>query len=125
MFAVYQIELLEVFDAFHPSLFHFRKIILIVQTLQNLFMTSFGGSIFLIKIIENITYTDSVTAYLICISRTDSLSGSTHFRIPFGGFVSSIQNTVCRQDKMCFFRNMQPVFQVMPRCFQSFGFRFE
>ena len=27
MFAVYQIELLEVFDAFHPSLFHFRKII--------------------------------------------------------------------------------------------------
>ena len=102
MFTIYQMELFQVFNTFHPCFFNLCQIICIIQSFQDLFVASFGSSIFLVEVIEDITYTNTVTAHLISISRADTFSGSTYFSIPLSGFISSIENTVCRQNEMRF-----------------------
>ena len=118
-------ELLQIFDTFHPCFFEFSEIIFIVQTLQNLFVTSFCRTIFLIEVMKNITYTNTITAYFIRISRTDTFTGSSYFRISFSCFISGIQNTVRRKNEMSFLRNVQTLFQWVSRCFECLSFRFE
>ena len=102
MFAIYKMELFQIFDTFQPCLFQFSKIIFVVQAFQDLFVTSLCSSVFLIEIMKDITYTDTVTAYFIRICRTDPLTGSSHFGSSFGSFVSSVQDTVCRKNEMRF-----------------------
>ena len=102
MLTVYKMELFQIFDTFQPCLFQFSKIIFVVQAFQDLFVTSLCSSVFLIEIMKDITYTDTVTAYFIRICRTDPLTGSSHFGISFGSFVSSVQDTVCRKNEMRF-----------------------
>ena len=120
MFAIYEMELFQVFDTFQPCFFQFSKIVFIIQALQNLFVTSFRSSILLVEVMKNITYTNTVTAHFIRVSRTDTLTGSSYFSITFGCFVCSIQNTVCRKNKMSFLWNVQTFFQRMTRCFKCF-----
>ena len=121
MLAVYQRELLQELNTFHPGLFNLCQVILIIQTFQNLLMTSFGFSIFLFEVMQDITYTQTVTANLIGISRTDTFTRRAYFSITFRSFVSGVQYAVGRQDEMRFLRNMQARFQVMTGCFQCFS----
>ena len=124
MLAVYQRELLQVLNAFHPGLFNFCQVIFIVQTFQNLLMTCFGFSIFLFEVMQDITYTHTVTANLISISRADTFTRRAYFSITFRSFVSGVQYAVGRQDEMRFLRDMQARFQVMTGCFQCFSLCF-
>ena len=125
MFAIYQMELFEVFDTLHPGLFQFGDIIFIIQAFQDLLMACFRFGVNFFKVMKNISYTHSVTAYFIGISGADTLSCSSYFRIPFCRFVCRIQNTVCRQNQMCFLGDMQSFLQIMAGSFQRFCFSFE
>ncbi len=118
VFAVHQPELFQVFDTFEPCLLHFRKVILIVQALQYLFMTGLGRCILLVKVMQNVAYTYTVTADFIRISRSDTFSGRSYLRISFGCFVRSIQYAVSRHNEMCLLGNVQSFLQVMPGRFQ-------
>ena len=125
MFAVHKPELLQVFNTFKPCFFQLCQVIFIIQALQDLFVTCFGRSVFLVKIMQDVTHTHSVTAYLIRISGADTLTGSSHFSIALCSFVCGIQNTVRRQNEMCFLRNMQAFLQVVAGCFQRLRLCFE
>ena len=125
MFTIHQLELFQVFDSFEPGFFKFCQIIFIVQSFQDLFVASFCRSIFLFKVMQDITYTNAITAHFIRISRTDTFSGSSYLSIAFGSFISRIQNTVCRQNEVRFLRNMQSLLEVMSRCLQRFCLSFE
>ena len=125
MFAVYQLELFQVFDTFKPGFFKFSQVVFIIQTFQDLFVANLCCSIFLFEVMQDIPHTDTVTAYFIRISRTDTFSGSSYLSITFGSFIGSIQYTVRRQNEVRFLRNVQSLLQVVSRCFQRFCFRFE
>ena len=113
MFAIYKMELFQIFNASQPGLFQFREVILIVQTFQDLFVAGFRSRIFLFEVMKYITYTDTVTADFIRISRADTFSGSSYFGIPLGSFVSGVEDTVCRKNKMSFLSDVQTFFQRM------------
>ena len=118
VFAVHQLELFQVFDTFEPCLLHFCKVILIVQALQYLFMTGLGRCILLVKVMQNVAYTHTVTADFIRVSRSDTFSGRSYLCIAFGCFVCSIQYAVSRQNEVCFLGNVQAFLQVMAGRFQ-------
>lgn len=111
MLTVYKMELFQIFDTFHPCFFQFCEVIFVVQTLQYLFVTSFRRTVFLFEIMKDITYTNTVTANFIRISRANAFTGCSYFRISLGCFVSSVQYAVCRKDEMSFLRNVQTLFQ--------------
>ena len=125
MLTVYKMELFQIFDTFHPCFFQFCEVIFVVQTFQDLFVTSFRRTVFLFEVMKDITYTNTVTANFIRISRANAFTGCSYFRISLGCFVSGVQYAVCRKDEMSFLRNMQTLFQWVSRCFECLGFRFE
>ena len=88
-------------------------------------MTSFGSCIFFFKVMQNIAYTQSITAHLVRISRTNTFSGGSYFRISLGCFVCCIQNTMSRKNQMSFLRDVQTFFQRMSACFQRLSFCLE
>ena len=125
MLTVYKMELFQIFDTFHPCFFQFCEVIFVVQTFQDLFVTSFRRTVFLFEVMKDITYTNTVTANFIRISRANAFTGCSYFRISLGCFVSSVQYAVCRKDEMSFLRNVQTLFQWVSRCFECLSFRFE
>ena len=100
MFTIYEMELFQIFNTFQPSLFQLRQVIFIIQTFQNLFVTGFRCGIFLFEIMKDISNTNTVTTNFICICRTNTLTGSSYFGIPFGSFIGSVKDTMCRKNQV-------------------------
>ena len=122
MFAVNELETLQVFQRFKPFLFQIRDIIGVSQTFQYDFMFSLGNGVFFIKTRQQIPYTQAVAAHFVRVSGTYTLAGGAHFRIAFGSLVSGIQDAVGRHNQVGFFRDIQLPGQIMPACRQGFGF---
>ena len=92
----------DVLNAFHPLLFHLCDIIIrVVEALENSFMTCLMGSILLLEVVENIAYTQTVTAGFIGVSGAYALACRTNLVLSFGCFIGSIEQTVSRHDEVC------------------------
>ena len=106
VFAIHQLELLQVFNAFEPSLFSLSQVVFKVQALENLFVAGLGGGILLVEVVQEVAYTQAVATYLISIGRANSLACGTHFGITLSGLISSIEQTVSRHNKVSLLRNV-------------------
>ena len=81
MFAIYQVELTEVFDTSHPLLLNLGDVVLEVHALEDLLMTGLGLGISGGEITEDIAYAQTVAAYLVGIGGTDTLTCGTYLGI--------------------------------------------
>ena len=88
-------------------------------------MACLGGSILFIEVVQQVTYTETVTADLVCICRADTFTSRTDLSGTFGSFVGSIQHTVGRQDQVCLLGNTKLFGQVVTTGSKRFGFLFE
>ena len=79
-----------------------------------------GVLVFFLEIMQDIADAQSVPADLIRIGRANALAGRADFAASLGRFVSRIQKTVCRQNQMRLFGNIEPVGQFMPCGFERF-----
>ena len=126
MLAVHQVELLQVFNAFQPGLFHSLQVIrAIVQALQYLDVTGFSSLILGLKIVQNVTHAQAVTAHLVGIRRADALARGAHLGITLGHLIGRIQQAVRRQDEVRLLRDVQAFLQRMSGCFQRLGLSLE
>src|SRR5574344_1132225 len=85
-------------------------------------MTLFMGSVFCVEIVKDITYTESVTTYLISICRTNAFTSCSNLVLTLGSLVSAIKNTMCWHNEMSLLRNVQTIFQLMTTLFQVHSF---
>ena len=85
-------------------------------------MASLCGGIFLFKVVENVTYTQTVTAHLVGVCRTDTLARGSNFRRAFEFLVGSVKQTVCRHYQVCLFRYFQNFLDIDAAFFQIFCF---
>ena len=102
MLRVYNLELLEVFDALHPCLLYFGNVEVGVAKSCNLLeVSSLVSLIFSLEVVKDVAYTEPVARNLVGICRTDALAGSAYLVLALRGFDGSIKHTVCRHDEMC------------------------
>ena len=125
VFAVHQLELLQVFDAFEPGLFGLGQVVFVVQALENLLVAGLGGGILLVEVVQQVAHAQTVAAHLVGIGRTDALARCTHFGIALGGLVGSVEQTVGGHDEMGLLRDVKALLQVVARCFERFGLSLE
>ena len=103
MLRVHQLELFDVLNAFHPLLLHFGDVVVgIVEALENFLMTCFVGSVLLGKVVEDVAYTQTVTAGLVRVGGADTLTCRTYLILTLGSLIGSIKQTVGRHDEVCF-----------------------
>ena len=121
-----ELELLQVFDTLHPGLLNLCDIeVGITETSDGLEMSSLVGSILLLEIVEDIAYAETGTAHLICISRTDTLTGSTHLVLTLRSLDSSIEHTMSRHDEMSLLRDEETTLEVVTALLQILSFAHE
>ena len=88
-------------------------------------MTGLVGSILLLKAVEDIADTQTVTAYLVGIRRTDALAGSTYLILTLLCLVGSIEHAVGRHDEVSLLRNMKTLLQFVSTGLQRLSFLHE
>ena len=125
MFAVDEVELLQVFQGSKPLRLQLGDVIRVVQRLQDRFVASLGSSILLFEVVQQVAHTQTVTADLVRIGRADALAGRTDFALALGSFVSRIQDPVCRQDQVSLFGNIQLFRQIVSTGSQCLGLLLE
>ena len=77
--AIHNLELLKIFNAFHPYLLNLCNVEVGVTECCNLFeMSSFMRLILLLEVVENITHTQTTARNFIRISRTDTLTSCAY-----------------------------------------------
>ena len=81
-------------------------------------MSSLVSSILLLEVFEDITYAKTSTAYLISISRTNTLTGGTYLVLALRSLNGCIEHTVSRHDEMRLLRNVETAFEVMATLLQ-------
>ena len=120
--AVYHTELLQIFDAFHPGLLYFCDIeISITERSYLLEVLCLMSLILSLEVIQNVANTQTSTAHLIGISRTNALACSSHLVLTLRGFDGSIEHTMSRHDEMCFFRDIETALQVVTALLKILG----
>ena len=70
-------------------------------------MTGLRFGVFLGDVLENITYTQTITADFVGIGRADALAGGAHLVLALLGLIGSIEHTMGRHDEMGLLRDMQ------------------
>lgn len=125
VFAVHQLELLQVFDAFEPGLFGLSQVVFEVQALEYLLVAGFGGGILLVEVVQQVAHAQTVATHLVGIGRTDALACRPHFGIALGSLISGVEQTVGRHDEMSLLRNVKALLQVVTRGFERFGLSLE
>ena len=86
-----------------------------IKAVDHLDMTVTCLPVLRLKTLQNIAHTQTVSADLIGVCRTDALAGRTDLRLPFCRFVGLIQKAVCRQNQMRFLGNEQVFLHVVSR----------
>ena len=49
---------------------------------------------------KDVTYAETISSDLVCISRSDTLEGRSDLALSHSGFVGRIKKSVCRKDKV-------------------------
>ena len=84
-------------------------------------MTSLVGGIFLLEVLEDITYTQTVTGYLVGIGRTNTLAGCTYLALPLLSLVGCIEYTMSRHNQVSLLGDIQTGTQIMTALLQILG----
>ena len=84
-----------------------------IERVNHIDMPVAGLCIFLGKAVEDIPYTQTISAYFVCISRTDTFSCGADFSLAFRGFVGLVQQTMGRKDKMRLLGYIQTFVQIV------------
>ncbi len=123
MLAVNDMEPAKILHTFHPFLLNLIKPFEVcpAQSLQHLHVTLFVSSIFLVKILKDITHTQTITADLVGIRRSNAFSGRPHFVLAFSSLNSAVQNSMGRHNQMCFLGNVESGSQLMPTLLKIFS----
>ena len=74
-----------------------------------------------LEVIQNIANTQTSTAHLVGISRTNTLACSSHLVLTLRGFDGSIEHTMSRHDEMCFLRDIETALQVVTALLKILG----
>ena len=85
-------------------------------------MACFVGSIFLLKIVKNISYTQTVAACLVGVSGANAFARCAHLVLALGCLVGCIEQAVSRHNEVCLFRNVEAVLQTVPAFLQVLCF---
>ena len=88
-------------------------------------MAGLGSRVFLIKVVQDVTHTQTVAADFIRISGADALACGSHLGVSLGCLVSGIQQAVGRQNEVGLLGDVQTFFQVVAGSLQCFGLGFE
>ena len=92
-----------------------------MQVAQNLLMTSLQSCIFGFETFHDITHTKARTARFLAVGGADSLAGCAYFVLAFGCFVSAVEHTVGRKDKMSAVADVKTAAQVVTGSLQLAG----
>ena len=107
MLRINQVELTEILNALEPFLFYLSDVILEVERLQDSLMACLVSGILLLEMVQDITYAQTISRDLVCISRTNALTGSTYLILTLLCLIGSIQHTVGRHDEMSLLGDVQ------------------
>ena len=88
-------------------------------------MAGFVGSIFLLEVVEDIAYTQTIAGNLIGIGGTNALAGGTYLVLAFLGLIGCIEQTVGGHDEMGLLGDMQALLELMAAGLESLGFLHE
>lgn len=121
IFAVDDVETLEVFDGLEPLPFQLRNIIFITQTAQNALVARLGPCVNLPEIGAQHVADAHVAAHLVGIGRTDAFARGADLGAALGRFVSRIENAVRRQDQVGFLRNASCLVRSWPLAAERLG----
>ena len=88
-------------------------------------MAGFQSRIFFFKAVEDVTHAQADACGFVAVSGADSFAGGAYFGLAFGGFVSTVQDTVGRQDQVGALADVQTFFQVVSCGLQFLGFGHE
>ena len=103
MFAVDEAETLEVFDPGKPLFFVVADVVREIVLFEQFDVFLLEAPVTFLEFArDDVPDAQAVAARFIHIGRADAFSCSTYFRITFGSFVSSIKNTMSRQNQMSF-----------------------
>ena len=81
-------------------------------------MTRLSLSILLLKVLKDVTYTQTVTAYLIRISRANALTRRTNLVLALLSLIGSIEHPVSRHDEMSLLGDMKTGMEIMAACLE-------
>ena len=81
-------------------------------------MSRLVSSILLLEVFEDITYAKTSTAYLISISRANTLTSGTYLVLALRSLNGCIEHTVSRHDEMSLLRNVETALEVMATLLQ-------
>ena len=100
-FGIGEVELTHVVHAFEPLLLLFGNVVVrVVEVAQNLFVAGFQSFVFGFEAIEDVAHTKAHAGCFVAVSRTDALSCRTHLVLALGSFVSAVEHTMGRKNKM-------------------------
>ena len=88
-------------------------------------MAGFVGGIFLLEVVEDIAYTQTIAGNLIGIGGTNALAGGTYLVLAFLGLIGCIEQTVGGHDEMGLLGDMQALLQFMAAGLERLGFLHE
>ena len=127
MLRVNELELLQVFNTVKPMLLSLLESgkVSPTKSLENSQMTLLMLLVLLLKVIKNITNTQTIAAYLVSISRANALSCSTDLVLTLCCLNSAVEQTVGWKDKMSFLGNVQTLSKRMTTLSQVLCFLHE
>ena len=76
-------------------------------------MTLFGSCVFSLEIGQDVAHTQTVAAHLVGICGANALARRADFGLALGGFIGLVQQTVSRQDEVCFLRDEETLREVV------------
>ena len=84
-------------------------------------MTSLSLGVLLFKVIEDISHAQTITADLIRIGRTNTLTSSSNLILTLLSLISSVEHAMRRHDQMSLLRDMQTRMEIVTTGLQCFG----
>ena len=76
-------ELAQVVNALEPLTLHLLDVVFKVEGFQNGFVTGFMSRIFLLEVVEDVAYAQTVSGNLVSIGRADALACSAYLVLAF------------------------------------------
>ena len=118
-FSIGQWERTHIRYALHPEAFLLRDIVVGIAQVSECFLVSgLQSLIFLLKVFQNVTHTQSRTAGFLAVGRSDALARGAHLILSLSGLVSTVQHTMGRQDEMSPATDVETTAQVVACCLQ-------
>lgn len=122
IFGVGQVELAHVFDALHPLLLLLGNVVVgVVQVAQNLLVACFERLVFLVEVVQDITYAQTYAGSFVAVSRANALASGANLVLALCCLVGTIEHTVGRQNEVGAAADVQTLGQFIAGSFEFVG----